>query len=39
MLQNIETLQHIRIHRDDVSSYDPNIWMNHVKVKILLKQI
>ena len=37
MLQNIETLEYIRIPREDVPSHDSNIWMNGAIVRKKLK--
>lgn len=37
MLQNIETLEYIRIPKEDVPSYDSNIWMNGTIVRKKLK--
>lgn len=37
MLQNIKTLEYIRIPREDVSAYDSNIWMNGTIVRKKLK--
>lgn len=39
MLQNIQTLNYIRIPKGDVSLYDPNIWMHYMKVRKILKTV
>ena len=39
MLQNIQTLKYIRIPKEDVSLYDPNIWMHYMKVRKILKNV